>query len=137
MPKFGAKSLAHLNTVDPALQEICHIVVKDFDISIISGFRTEKEQNDLFHAKKSTLKWPNSKHNKNRGGGTELPSQAVDVIPYPVNWDDPKPFIFMAGMMFSAAYSVGVELRWGGNWDGDLVIIDDQSFDDLPHFELL
>lgn len=29
------------------------------------------------------------------------------------------------------------KIRWGGNWDGDGVIAYDQSFDDLPHFELI
>jgi peptidoglycan L-alanyl-D-glutamate endopeptidase CwlK len=28
----------------------------------------------------------------------------------------------------------GVNVRWGGDWDGDRDI-DDQTFDDLPHFE--
>ena len=27
-------------------------------------------------------------------------------------------------------------IRWGGNWDSDGVIIRDQGFDDLVHFEL-
>ena len=28
-------------------------------------------------------------------------------------------------------------LRWGGNWDNDQELIYDQSFDDLPHIELI
>lgn len=35
-----------------------------------------------------------------------------------------------------AAGEVEHLIRWGGNWDKDGVILDDQSFDDLPHGEL-
>ena len=31
---------------------------------------------------------------------------------------------------------LGVRLRWGGDWDSDLEV-DDNDFDDLPHFELV
>jgi len=30
---------------------------------------------------------------------------------------------------------MGIRLRWGGDWDGDTEL-DDNKFDDLPHFEL-
>lgn len=38
--------------------------------------------------------------------------------------------------MFQAASTTGVKIRWGGDWDGDWIHTD-QSFHDLPHFELV
>ncbi len=37
--------------------------------------------------------------------------------------------------MLAAAHDLGIELRWGGDWDRDAEF-DDQTFNDLPHFEL-
>ena len=33
------------------------------------------------------------------------------------------------------AYKMGVEIRWGGDWDGDFDL-KDQTFMDLVHFEI-
>ena len=137
MPSFSSRSISILDTVDPALKDICYSVVKHYDIVVLSGFRGEEEQNRLVEEGKSKLVFPKSKHNQDRNGLPQLPCCAVDVVPYPIDWGDSKRFIFMAGMMFHAAHSIGVKLRWGGNWDGDDVIIDDQTFNDLPHFELI
>lgn len=137
MPSFSARSQSILNTVDPRLQEICLRVIEHYDFTVLSGFRTKEEQDDLFAEGKTTLAWPKSKHNQNSSGQSIPPSRAVDVAPYPIDWNDSKRFIFMAGLMFQAAHDLGYKIRWGGNWDNDDVIIDDQNFDDLPHFELI
>jgi len=50
---------------------------------------------------------------------------------------------YVAGLIDATAellYTQGKishKIRWGGNWDRDGVIAFDQSFDDLPHFELI
>jgi peptidoglycan LD-endopeptidase CwlK len=31
---------------------------------------------------------------------------------------------------------MGIEIRWGGDWDGD-GDLSDHKFNDLPHFELI
>ena len=135
MYTFGAKSQAVLFTVDPMIQLCCYDVLKVFNFSCLSGARGKDEQDGLYDDGKSTKRFPDSKHNKTFEGRMGCPAGAIDVAPYPVNWDDPKPFILLAGHMFQAAGYHGIKLRWGGNWDGDLVIIDDQNFDDLGHFE--
>jgi hypothetical protein len=33
------------------------------------------------------------------------------------------------------AEETGVDIRWGGDWDGDRSL-EDQTFHDLPHFEV-
>lgn len=60
----------------------------------------------------------------------------MDLVPYPVDWDDVGRFKAMAGVVFNAAEKLGVELRWGGDFhrDGDKTTNDAW---DLPHFELV
>lgn len=44
-------------------------------------------------------------------------------------------FYFLAGVMKACAKQSGIELRWGGDWDGDNRFLDN-GFDDLVHFEI-
>lgn len=133
MPDFGRVSRRRLESLHPRLARVCWEVVAIYDITILETYRSNERQAQLLAEGKTTLGPGKSMHNRR-------PSLAVDVAPWHVNhipWDDPKPFIFMAGHFFQAAYQEGIKIRWGGNWDGDLIIIDDQNFDDLPHFEMV
>ena len=137
MPSFGSKSRALLDTVDPRLVEIMEKVVKHRDITVISGFRGKAEQDDLVRRGLSKTKWPYSKHNRNANGDASTPAIAVDIAPYPINWKDTNDFIYVAGMVVQAAQELGHTVRWGGDWDMDGDAIDDQTFQDLGHFELV
>ena len=75
------------------------------------------------------MQYPNGKHN-------QKPSLAIDVSPYPINWRDTKRFYYFAGVVKAAAYSLGLNIRWGGDWDSDNDF-NDQTFMDLVHFELI
>ena len=132
MPSFGKASQNHLSTCHPDLQKIFNEVVKAFDCSVTCGIRTAAEQDRLFEAGKSQLAYPHSKHNVKPG---EL-SRAVDVIPYPVDWADLKRFSYFAGFVQGIADRLLIPIRWGGDWDMD-TDLKDQNFDDLPHFELV
>lgn len=121
MPKFGKRSQKHLGTLDTDLQLILNEAIKYVDFSILCGFRDEEEQNKAFNGGYSKLKFPKSKHNK-------LPSLAVDVAPYPIDWNDAKRFYFLSGTIMVVAQQLEIKLIWGGHW---------QSFKDLPHFELV
>ena len=129
MPSFSTKSGMILATCDHRLQQVCDQVIKVYDFTVLEGYRSNERQNELFRQGKSELEAGQSKHN-------EDPSLAVDVAPYPIDWDDHKRFYLLAGFMFQAAYDVGVALRWGGDWDRDWQH-NDQSFHDLPHFEIV
>ncbi len=129
MPKFGRTSKKNLEECDPRLQKLFNEVVKEFDCSVLEGHRTEAEQNKLFHAGKSKVQWPNSKHNAS-------PSRGIDVAPYPIDWSDRERFTYFAGYVKGIANQMGIQIRWGGDWDGDWQVRDN-SFDDLPHFELV
>lgn len=41
-----------------------------------------------------------------------------------------------AGYVMRVADELGIKLRYGGDWDGDKKTAD-QSFNDLPHYEIL
>ena len=110
------------------------------DFSIVYGFRNEEEQNRAYVEGHSTKPWPKSKHNG-------VPSLAIDILPYPSGWpqdDDSSKdkmhktahFYYLAGVVMKIANDIGVNLRWGGDWDMDKDFLD-QNFDDLAHFELI
>jgi peptidoglycan L-alanyl-D-glutamate endopeptidase CwlK len=128
MPKFSKKSLSKLETCDKRLQDLFLRVVKKFDCTILEGHRSKDRQNKLFDEGKSKLKYPKGKHNS-------LPSKAVDVAPYPIDWNDRERFTYFAGYVIGIAYQMGLKIRWGGDWDMDTQV-KDNNFDDLPHFEI-
>ena len=135
MPSFGTASQEQLDTVCPELVKVMEIVVKEFDISILEGRRSWERQAELLRQNKSKVGPGESKHNPPTEGDDTWLSLAVDVAPYPIDWKDAKRFIYMAGLVIGIGRTLGFDIRWGGNWDEDQVILDDQNFDDLPHFE--
>lgn len=147
MPSFSESSKDALATCHRALQATCRQVIEVYDFAVIEGHRGKARQNQLVEAGRSQVGWPNSKHNAMRVGTDEPDfkrSDAVDVAPYPINWEARGRFHVLAGHMMMAFHGLQQEgeidealsLRWGGDWDGDDEL-DDQQFDDLPHFELI
>ena len=109
--------------------DICNETIKIMDFSVTCGHRDEVEQQRLFREGKSKLQYPKSKHNR-------MPSMAVDIAPYPIDWNDKERFILLAGIMIGVAHEHNIKLRWGGDWNGDFDM-KDQTFNDLAHFEIL
>ena len=128
MPHFGRKSKERLNTCDSNLQKVFNEVIKHVDCSILEGHREKDRQNKLFEEGKTKVKYPNGRHNRQ-------PSSAVDVTPYPVDWKDRERQTLFAGFVIGVASQMGINLRWGGDWDQDFQVVDNR-FDDFPHFEL-
>ena len=128
MPRFGTKSRGRLSSCHPDLQKVFNQVIKEIDCSILCGQRGEKEQNKAFDEGRSKVRFPDGRHNAN-------PSNAVDVAPYPIDWEDRERFHLFAGYVLGIADSMGIRLRWGGDWDRDWTV-KDNKFDDLPHFEI-
>lgn len=129
MYKFSSKSKAQLLTCHPELQRLFREVIKGYDCTIIQGHRGKEEQDEYFRTGKSKLEWPLSKHNKN-------PSLGVDVAPYPIDWNDLNRFYHFGGYVKGVADQLDINIRWGGDWDGDNDL-NDQTFNDLVHFELM
>ena len=128
MARFGKTSKRRLATCHEDLQEIFNEVIKHFDCSVICGHRGKEDQDKAVASGNSKAVWPKGRHNAN-------PSNAVDVCPYPVDWDDRERMTYFAGMVMGIAKSKGIGLRWGGDWNQN-TDLEDNGFDDLPHFEL-
>lgn len=131
MPGFSQDSLTKLSTCDKRLYNIASIAILIMDFTVITGHRTQSEQDKAFIEGRSKLKWPDGKHNN-------LPSTAIDICPYRngLQWNDKEAFILLAGIMLAVAFSQGIKLRWGGDWNSDFNT-HDNSFDDLGHFEIV
>jgi peptidoglycan LD-endopeptidase CwlK len=130
MPSFGTRSRRRLSTCHPDLQQLFNAIVAVYDCTILEGARGKYRQNKLFAQGDSKVEYPNGRHNKK-------PSNAVDAAPWPIpEWEDEKVFYFFAGVVKGIARSMGIKIRWGGDWDSDNDL-NDQTFNDLIHFELI
>ncbi len=127
--KFSRRSLKELSTCHPELQRLFKEVIKEFDCSVLGGYRSDEEQEEFFRKGYSKLRGGQSKHNHH-------PSLAIDVAPYPIDWKNIERFIYFAGYVKGMSRQMGIKIRWGGDWDSDN-FMKDQSFNDLPHFELI
>lgn len=127
MPSFSKNSLKLLATCDEKLQTLMKEVIKDYDFTVICGTRGEADQDAAYKAGNSKLKFPNSKHNSN-------PSKAVDIAPYPIDWNNTQRFRDLAKVVLEKAEELGIKIRYGGDWNMNGK--QDDSFVDLPHFEL-
>lgn len=117
-----------LNTCHADLQRLAHKVLEVHDCTVLTGFRGEHGQTTAFKTGRSKTEYPNSKHNRK-------PSEAIDLVPYPIDWEDEKRFYYFAGIVMAIAHSLNIKIRWGGDWDRDNNF-KDQTFNDLVHFEL-
>ena len=129
MPRFGKRSKERLATCEKDLQMVFNEVIKYVDCSVLEGHRSKDRQNALYEDGKTKVRYPNGRHNHS-------PSRAVDVCPYPIDWDDRERFHLFAGFVLGIANQMGIKLRWGGDWNMNFEV-DDNMFDDFPHFELI
>lgn len=159
--QYNQRSQNNLLTCHQTLQNLFNEVITKVDCSVLCGHRGEAEQNKAFEDGYSKIQFPMSKHNS-------LPSLAVDVYPYPYDWDagkynvegliddmhtfrldseagkwmlvrvlnNLKKFYYFGGIVRGIAWELGIPVRWGGDWDSDNEL-SDQNFNDLPHWELI
>lgn len=117
--KFGQKSLDKLRTCHDDLQLLCHAILQEMDITVLCGYRNKEDQDKAVASGNSKTPYPTSKHNKQ-------PSEAVDIAPYPVNFNDIDGFNKMLDIAERCAEKMGIEIRLGRTF----------SFKDYPHLEL-
>ena len=125
MFRFGRRSRKRLEGVDAKLVNVLNELIKIMDVTVIEGVRSEKRQLELL--KKGATKVKYSKH---------MSGKAVDIAPYPIDWEDRERFHYMGGMLRGIGQQLGTRVRWGGDWDSDGEI-KDNNFDDLVHVEIL
>ena len=130
MPKFGKRSKQRLKGVDSKLVNVLNEVVKYFDITIIEGLRSQERQNKLVSEGKSKTKF-----------GKHVQGKAVDIAPYPIDWNARDDFHYLGGFVLGVASRMGIDVRWGGDWSDSSLsknarTTKDNNFDDLVHFEI-
>jgi hypothetical protein len=120
--QFGTRSNQNLELVHPSLVAILRRAIAScpIDFTIVWGHRNEDEQETAYRSGNSTKRWPFSKHNS-------IPSLAVDIAPWPIDWNEEDEFGFISGWIARVAHEMGHEIRWGGTWD----------LNDCGHIELV
>lgn len=136
MALFAKASMDQLASCHPELQLLFNTVIDNFNCVVLEGHRNEADQNAAFLKGTSKLKFPFGKHNA-------IPSNAVDVAPYPVDWKNIKRFYWFAGYVIGIADSLFAagkmthRIRYGGDWNRNYDITDEKGLSDLVHFELV
>ena len=129
MYNFSNKSKQELASCHPDLQKLFREIIKYYDCSILEGHRSNGRQDKFYQEGKSKFKAGFSKHNQN-------PSLAVDVSPYPIDWNNKIQFYHFVGYVKATADQLKIQIRCGADWDSDNNF-KDQEFNDLIHFELI
>ncbi len=124
MYKFGKRSRERLRGVDSRLVNVLNELIKMMDVTIIEGLRSAERQEELLAKGATKVKY--SKH---------MEGKAVDLAPYPIDWKNRDGFYYMGGMIRGIAKQMGINIRFGGDWDSDGEV-KDNGFDDLVHIEL-
>ena len=144
-------SLGRLNGVYANLVKVVQraIEITPQDFMVVEGVRS-KEQCYINYGKGRTVaqctakgvpaKYAQPKLAKvtwlnNPLSSKHVSGKAVDLVPYPVNWNDLTKFDQVAKAMFAAAKELGVSIRWGADWDNDGNYREKGEYDS-PHFEL-
>lgn len=141
---YGLASRKKLDTVHPDLSRVMHMALRmsPYDLTIVWGFRNEDEQNRAFAEHRSKKRWPESKHNVIGRDGRPM-SLAVDFAPWcrlpdgsmGIPWNDTHAFAVCGGIIIGAAQTLGIPVRYGGDWDMD-GLTTDQTLMDWGHVEL-
>ena len=115
---LGKRSKERLEGVHPDLVAVVEraIEISKIDFTVLEGVRTRERQKELFD--KGASKTMNSRH---------LTGHAVDLAPWPIDWNDLGRFRIMSEAVKMASVELEVPVTWGGDW---------RSFYDGPHFEL-
>lgn len=134
MPNLSNASLARLQTCDPRIQMVLKEAIKYVDFVVLCGERSQAEQEQAYAAGKSTKRWPESKHNRRPEDVDGV--RAVDIAPYPIDWNNVERFRFVSAFILGLAAGMGVKMRAGVDWNMNFDP-KDEKFIDGPHLELV
>ena len=140
--KLSERSLKSLKGVNPNLVKVVEraIELTEQDFLVLEGVRS-KEQCYINYGKGRTvaqcsakgvpIKYAQPNLSKvtwlnNPLASKHVTGNAVDLVPYPINWNTISKFTTISKAMKQAAKELGVDLEWGGDW----------TKKDYPHFEL-
>ena len=140
--KLSERSLNSLKGVNPSLVKVVEraIELTEQDFLVLEGVRS-KEQCYINYGKGRTVaqcsakgvptKYAQPSLSKvtwlnNPLASKHVTGNAVDLVPYPIDWNTISKFTTISKAMKQAAKELGVDLEWGGDW----------TKKDYPHFEL-
>lgn len=140
--RLSERSLNSLKGVNPTLVKVVEraIELTEQDFLVLEGVRS-KEQCYINYGKGRTAaqcsakgvptKYAQPNLSKvtwlnNPLASKHVTGNAVDLVPYPIDWKTISKFTTISKAMKQAAKELGVDLEWGGDW----------TKKDYPHFEL-
>nr|WP_313059986.1 M15 family metallopeptidase [Moraxella sp. CTOTU49097] len=149
--QLSKRSLSRLAGVDDKLVAVVKraIEISQVDFMVLEGVRS-KEQCMINYGKGRTAaqcsakgvpaKYANPSAAKvtwlnNPFASKHCEGKAVDLVPYPVDWNDLKKFDLIAQAMLQAAKELGVPVRWGADWNNNGKPRE-RGESDSPHFEI-
>lgn len=118
---LSENSLNKLKGIDSRLIKLVTtaILTSPIDFTVLEGLRSQQRQIDLFkngHSQRDGIK----KRSEHQLG------MAVDLSPYPIDWNDKKRFKILSNHIKATAKKLGIKIVWGGDW----------KMVDCPHYEL-
>ena len=140
--KLSERSLKSLEGVNPNLVKVVEraIELTEQDFLVLEGVRS-KEQCYINYGKGRTAAQCSAKGVPTKYAQPSLSKvtwlndplaskhvtgNAVDLVPYPIDWNTISKFTTISKAMKQAAKELGIDLEWGGDW----------TKKDYPHFEL-
>lgn len=145
---FSKLSLQRLENVDPKLLKVVHLALSksEIDFMVVEGLRN-RERMMINYGKGRTaaqcitkgvpakyaqpklakVTWLNNPFASNHADhDNDGDGEAVDLAPYPLDWNDIGKYKKIAEAMKTASKELKIPIIWGGDWTGK----------DYPHFEL-
>ena len=148
---LSSRSMKNLEGVDANLVKVVQLAIQlsKQDFMVLEGVRS-REQCMVNYGKGRTVaqctakgipaKYAQPKLNKvtwlnNPFSSKHCYGKAVDLVPYPIDWNTLSKFDEIAKAMFQAAKQLGVSIRWGADWNSD-GRPREKGETDSPHFEI-
>lgn len=135
---LGPKSRERLAGVHPTLVRIVEraIQISPQDFMVLEGVRTPERQKELYAQGRTKpgpkVTWTLTSNHFRKADGY---GHAVDLCPFPVDWNTSSKFDAIAKAMFAAAEELEVRIRWGKDWNQN-GRPGEKGEADSPHFEL-
>ena len=144
---LSVRSLKALEGVEPGLVKVVKAAIKKTtqDFLVVQGCRTKEEMWANYgkgrtvaqlaakgvpaiyaKPKEGKVTWLNDPLKSNHRVHPDGFGHAVDLVPYPVDWNDLAKFKAISVAMKAAAKELSVAMSWGGDWSGTK---------DYPHYE--
>lgn len=129
MASFSKISKQRLAGAHPLLQKIMNEAINHYDFMVLDSQRDRAAQERAFKQGNSKVHFGQSAHNW-------APSIALDVAPFPIDWNDLGRFkVLQLEIILPIAQKMQIPIRQGIDWNRDGNLSND-GWDDYPHVEL-